>query len=262
MRHNFYVDTEYRVIHEDADLAVIDKPAPLAVHAVGMYRELNLQTLMLKDPRWAGTPVKTVHRLDAETSGAILIAKTAAAAGALGRQFEAGTVRKTYEAFVFGCPREAAGDITDPLGYDKSSGFQTVRVRDAENGEPAHTRYEVLASTAASPAAGPADPGGGRYAHLRLTPLTGRTHQLRAHLAILGHPIVGDKIYVDLNLFERYVRSGLDADLVERLKLPRLALHASSITFRHPADGREVSFGAPLPVMLREFAAERGMRVG
>jgi len=242
MRHNFYVDTEFRVIHEDADIAVINKPAPLAVHAVGMYKELNLQTLMLKDPRWAGTPVKTVHRLDAETSGVILIAKTFAAASALGRQFEAGTVRKTYEAFVFGCPRETAGDITDPLGYDKSSGFQTVRVRDTENGEAAHTRYETLAA-------------GSRYTHLRLTPLTGRTHQLRAHLAILGHPIVGDKIYVDLGLFERYVRGGLDADLLDRLKLPRLALHASVIEFRHPADGREVSFSAPLAPMLADFAA-------
>lgn len=242
MRHNFYIDTAFSVLHEDADLLIVNKPAPLAVHAVGAYKELNLQSILLKDPRWAGTPVKTVHRLDSETSGAIIIAKTDAAASALGRQFEAGTVRKVYEAFVFGCPREAAGDITDPLGYDKSSGFQTVRVRDAENGEPAHTRYEVLAA-------------GDRYARLRLTPLTGRTHQLRAHLAILGHPIVGDKIYVDLDLFERYVQSGLDADLLDRLKLPRLALHASEIAFRHPADGREVSFRAPLAPMLADFAA-------
>lgn len=259
MRHNFYIDTEFSVVHEDPDLAVINKPAPLAVHAVGMYKELNLQTLMLKDPRWAGTPVKTVHRLDAETSGVILIAKTYAAAGALGRQFEAGTVRKTYEAFVFGCPREAAGDITDPLGYDKSSGFQTVRVRDAENGEAAHTRYEVLAVSSAAATNAAASSSGGRYAHLRLTPLTGRTHQLRAHLAILGHPIVGDKIYVDLNLFERYVRGGLDADLIDRLKLPRLALHASTIAFEHPADGRPVTFSAPLAPMLRDFAVGHGM---
>ncbi|MBP9733051.1 MAG: RluA family pseudouridine synthase [Candidatus Omnitrophica bacterium] len=245
-RKNFYVDTAFRVLHEDADLVVVDKPAPLAVHPVGMYRDLNLQSLMLKDARWAGTPVKTVHRLDAETSGVLIIAKNTAAAGHLGRQFEQGHIRKGYEAIVFGAPALPAGEIVDPLGYDKSSGFQTVRIRDVENGESAHTCYEVISC-------------GGGYARVRLTPLTGRTHQLRAHLAILGHPIVGDKIYVDLNLFERYVRGGMDAEILERLKLPRLALHASWISFVHPTKNEAVRYEAPLAPMLSDFAVERGM---
>ncbi len=248
VRDNFYIDTDYRILHDDAEILVVDKPAPLAVHPVGMYRDLNLQSLLMKDPRWPGVPMKTVHRLDAETSGVIVIAKTYEAAGHLGRQFMEGKIVKAYEAIVFGCPASKSGDITDPLGYDKSSGFQTVRVRDAETGEPAHTRYEVLAT-------------GAEYAHLRLTPLTGRTHQLRAHLAILGHPIVGDKIYVDLHLFERYVAGGLDDGIIERLKLPRLALHASELGFMHPRSGERVLFRAPLAPMLRNFATANGLPV-
>lgn len=248
VRDNFYADTAYRILHDDADILVVDKPAPLAVHPVGSYTELNLQSLLMKDARWPGVPMKTVHRLDAETSGVLVIAKTYEAAGHLGRQFMEGRITKTYEAIVFGCPAQASGDITDPLGYDKSSGFQTIRVRDTEHGESAHTRYEVLSATA-------------DYAHLRLTPLTGRTHQLRAHLAILGHPIVGDKIYVDLHLFERYVAGGIDDGIVERLKLPRLALHASELGFFHPRSDERVSFKAPLAPMLRNFAAANGLPV-
>ena len=245
-RKDFYIDTNYQILHEDGDLIVVDKPAPLAVHPVGAYAELNLQTLLQRDPRWAGVPIKTVHRLDAETSGVLIIAKTSDAASALGRQFMNGSIQKTYEAIVFGCPAESRGDITDPLGYDQSSGFQTVRVRDPETGEPAHTRYEVTAS-------------GPDYARVRLVPFTGRTHQLRAHLAMLGHPIVGDKIYVDLNLFARYVSGGLDDDMVRRLKLPRLALHASELTLTHPRTRAVCRFASSLPPLLSDFASTHGL---
>lgn len=244
---SFYVDTQYRLIHEDAEILVIDKPAPLAVHAVGAYKELNLQTLLQNDPRFADVPIKTVHRLDAETSGVLIIAKTYEAARFLGMEFAEGRVRKTYEAIVFGRPENPSGDITHRLGYDKSSGFQTVRIRDEENGEDAHTRYELIGSSSA-------------YSRLRLIPLTGRTHQLRAHLALLGHPIVGDKIYVDLNLFARYVSGGLDPDLLERLKLPRLALHASEAAFIHPGTRVLCTFTAPLAPMLNEFVDAQGIK--
>ena len=243
---NFFIDTEYRILHEDEDLIVVDKPAPLAVHPVGAYKELNLQSLMLKDPRFAGVQIKTVHRLDAETSGVLIIAKNHEAARFLGGEFEAGRVRKKYEAIVFGCPAQLGGDILDPLGYDASSGFQTVRVRDTEAGESAHTRYEVIRA-------------GADYAHVRLTPLTGRTHQLRVHLALLGHPIVGDKIYVDLDLFERYVSGGLDEAILGRLKLPRLALHASEITFTHPRSRETRTFFCALPELLQAFLTEQGL---
>lgn len=242
LRENFYIDTNFKVIHEDDDILVIDKPSPLAVHPVGAYAELNLHTLLKKDPRWEGVDIKLVHRLDAETSGVMVVAKNYEAARSLGKQFMAGTVQKTYEAIVFGCPKEREGEINLPLGLDKSSGFQTIRIYDSEKGEKACTRYEVIKSN-------------DEYSHVRLTPLTGRTHQLRAHMALIGHPIVGDKIYIDLNIFKDYVLNGLSDTILDRIKLPRLALHASKINFLHPKHG-EISFWSPPPQTLNLFLSK------
>ena len=246
LRDNFYVDTKYRIIHEDEDFLVIDKPAPLAVHPVGAYSELNLHTLLKNDPRWTECDLKMAHRLDAETSGVLVVAKNYEAARSLGKQFLQGRVQKEYEAVVFGCPAQAQGEIVFPLGVDDSSGFQTIRTWDAEHGETAHTKFEVLRSSAC-------------YARVKLMPLTGRTHQLRAHMAFSGHPIVGDKIYVDLNLFSRYVKGGLDQEILERLKLPRLALHAARLSFEHPRTRTQVSFSAPLPPLLLDFVLSQGL---
>lgn len=243
---NFYVDTDFGILHEDEDILVINKPAPLAVHAVGSYAELNLHTLLKKNPRWMDCPVKMVHRLDAETSGVLVVAKNYEAARSLGKQFLAGQVQKEYEAVVFGEPPEDHGDITFPLGYDASSGFQTIRIRDEENGERAHTQFEVLSRKDG-------------YARVKLMPRTGRTHQLRAHMALYGYPIVGDKIYIDLQIFVRYVKNGLDEEMRSRLKLPRLALHATRLTFRHPRSNGSFSFSCELPALLRDFVSRQGL---
>ena len=237
---NFFVDVRFRVIHEDDEILAIHKPAPLAVHPVGSYSELNLHSLLKKDPRWADTKIHFTHRLDAETSGVILIAKNYEAARFLGKEFIAGRVKKKYHAIVFGAPDPEEGVIDLPLGHDKSSGFQTVRVVDRENGEPARTGYRRIRSS-------------GGYSYLEIEPLTGRTHQIRAHLAFIGHPIVGDKIYIDLNIFSRYVIHGLDQEMLERLKLKRLALHASSLSFTHPKTREWMTFSAALPEDMRAF---------
>lgn len=247
---NFYVDTDFSVIHEDDDLLVLDKPAPLAVYAVGSYSELNLHTLAKKDPRWSDCSLRFVHRLDAETSGVIVAAKNERAARAIGIDFLHGRVQKTYRALVFGVPAESSGLIDLPLGNDSSSGFQTVRVVDHEKGQPSQTRYRVLSE---HPAPGSGRTGG--YARLELQPLTGRTHQLRAHLSFIGHPIVGDKIYVDLKIFEQYVVNGLDETMLQRLKLPRLALHAHTIQFTHPATRQIVRFESPEPDFIARMHA-------
>jgi RluA family pseudouridine synthase len=243
---DFFVSREFGVIYEDREILVVDKPAPLPVYPAGAYGECNLLSILEKDSRWSGVPLKTVHRLDAETSGVILLAKGKETARILSEQFSGSRVSKSYRAIVFGCPPEAKGEIRFPLGDDRSSGFQIFRVRDDANGEAAATDYEVLSSTPA-------------YSLLALSPLTGRTHQLRIHLSLLGHPIVGDKVYPDPGLFERYVKTGLSEALMERLKLPRLALHAYSIAFSHPATNERRVFVSPLPAMMVEFALRNGL---
>ncbi len=243
---NFYIDTDYRVLFEDDALLVINKPAPLAVHPVGSYVELNIHSLVKKDPRWEGISMKMVHRLDAETSGVLVMAKTYEAARSLGKQFLAGTIEKEYEAVVFGTPNPSEGLIDFPLGHDESSGFQSVRTHDAENGEKAQTQFKVLKS-------------GAEYSRVLLKPLTGRTHQLRVHMALIGHPIVGDKIYIDLKIFAKYVVEGLNDEMMERLKLKRLALHAGKITFTHPHTRELLSVSAPLPKILSDFVEFSGL---
>ncbi len=231
---NFYIATDFGLIYEDEHIIVLEKPSPLAVHPVGVYGEINLHSLLKKDPRWKDTDIRFAHRLDAETSGVILASKTAEAARFLGIEFLNGRVAKKYRALVFGVPPHAEGEIDFRLGSDKSSGFQTVRVRDDIHGEEAHTRYRLIFTD-------------GKYSLMELTPLTGRTHQIRAHLSLLGVPIVGDKIYNDLNIFREYVMFGLNDEMLERIKLPRMALHATKLTFRHPGTKETVEFSSEAP---------------
>ncbi len=240
LRKNFIINMDFHVLYEDESLLILNKPSPLAVHAVGAYAEWNLHTILKNDPRWKDVPVHFAHRLDAETSGVICATKTPDAARFVGIEFLKGRVRKKYEALVFGVPAEKEAAIDFPLGVDKSSGFQTVRVIDTENGETAHTHYRTLWTR-------------GDYSQLEVAPTTGRTHQIRAHLAFIGHPIAGDKIYIDLEIFRRYVLNGLDSQMLERIKLPRLALHATSLTLRHPSHGREMTFDCPAPDFLKDM---------
>ena len=237
---NFIIDTNFKVIHEDDEILVIDKPAPLAVHPVGAYAELNLHSLLKKDPRWAGAKLRLTHRLDAETSGVICIAKTGSAARFIGIEFLNSRVEKIYHALVFGVPSKPEGEIAIRLGQDDSSGFQTLRIPDEMNGEEAVTRYRVIWSNTG-------------YSWLEIQPMTGRTHQIRAHLAFIGHPVVGDKIYIDLNLFREYVMEGLNETMLKRLKLPRLALHASRLSFRHPATRELVRFSSKPPAFMENI---------
>ena len=238
---NFYIATDFGVIHEDEDILVLEKPSPLAVHAVGVYAELNLHSLIKKDPRWTDCEIRFAHRLDAETSGVLVAAKTAEAARFLGIEFLNGRVSKKYRALVFGVPPHAVGQIDFRLGSDTSSGFQTVRVRDDIKGEEAHTRYRLIFTD-------------GRYSMLELEPLTGRTHQIRVHLSLLGNPIVGDKIYNDLNIFREYVMFGLNDTMLERIKLPRMALHAASLSFRHPRTRELTEFTSRSPAFYTQVS--------
>ena len=183
-------------------------------------------------PIWKGWgahtgPVSCIG-LDKDTSGVILVAKNDAAHRALQAQFQARTVRKTYWALVYGLLSPAQGEIVAPIGRDPRDRKRMAVVQ--SGGRPATTRYETLDSYR-MPATGE------RLSRLACHPLTGRTHQIRVHLAYIKHPIVGDEVYCTRRK--------------TAVRCPRMFLHAERISFRLPSTGEEVEFSAPLADDLR-----------
>ncbi|MFH0984832.1 MAG: RluA family pseudouridine synthase [Candidatus Omnitrophota bacterium] len=229
---DLYVETGYKVLWEDAFFLVVDKPAPLPVHAVGRFKEKNLLSLLIRDLGAGPEGFRIVNRLDSETSGIVLVAKSSVAAGKLGKLFENRHVAKAYHAVVFGKPEAQEGTISVSLGT-KTDCSQHIRIPDPA-GETARTDYQVLNSS-------------GGYSLLKVIPETGRTHQIRAHLSFLGHPLVGDKIYIDPKIFERYIHEGWLEDMRPVVKTERLLLHASQLEFRHPMTGEAVKFTSAIP---------------
>src|SRR5215204_1495241 len=169
------------VIYEDPSAFVLNKPPGLATQG-GTKTHHHLDRLLdgLADDA-AGRP-KLVHRLDKDTSGALLVAKTARSAGHFAKSFSGRTARKVYWALVVGVPSLEEGMVDAPLAKQPGTGGEKMYV-DEENGLPARTRWRIV------------DRAGNRAAWVELQPLTGRTHQLRAHMAAIGHPIVGDAKY-------------------------------------------------------------------
>jgi len=228
-----------RVLHEDDHLAVLVKPAGIVVHPGAGVRSGTLAAAILH--RWpetagVGGPGRPgiVHRLDRGTSGVMLVARTAAAHRALQEQFRARTVEKTYACICWGRPREPSGRIELPVGRDPR--VRTRMTTRARGGRPAVTLWEVLEEV----------PG---FALLEARILTGRTHQVRVHLAAVGHPLVGDDTYAgrrDRGLADPVRRRAIRA-------LGRPALHALEIAFDHPATGRRLRFRAPWPADLADL---------
>jgi tRNA pseudouridine32 synthase/23S rRNA pseudouridine746 synthase len=201
------------ILHADDALIVICKPAGLlAVPGRGVDKAdcaaVRVQALY--------PDVRVVHRLDMATSGLMLMARGAAVQRHLSRAFETRRVDKCYVAIVHGLIADDAGEITLPIGADWPN-RPRQRV-DAAGGKPALTRWRVLARDRAA-----------QTTRLALQPLTGRTHQLRVHLAAIGHAIVGDALYAAPS------------------QAVRLMLHARSLALEHPLDGQRVNFEAPLP---------------
>ncbi len=211
------------VLYEDAWLLVIDKPAGLVVHPAPGHWQGTLVAALLH--RWQGRPAGMdplrpgiVHRLDKDTSGVLLIAKDAATLAELGRQFRAREVSKEYLALVWGEPRRRQGEVRGAIGRHP---VHRKRMSVRPGGRAAVTRYRVLGASAG-------------VSLVRVMPETGRTHQIRVHLAALGHPIVGDQVY------------GGGIRRAAELGMRRQALHASAISLRHPATGAPLQTSAPL----------------
>ena len=218
------------VIYDDPSAFVLNKPPGLATQG-GTKTHQHLDRLLdgLADER--GRP-KLVHRLDKDTSGALLVARTARSAGHFAKAFSGRTAKKVYWALVVGVPEPAQGTIDAPLAKQPGTGGEKMHV-DPEHGLPAKTRWRVI------------DRAGNRAAWVELQPLTGRTHQLRAHMASIGHPIVGDAKYGGA---EAFLTGGISR---------KLHLHARRIRIDAP-DGGTIDVTVELPSHFAESLATLG----
>jgi len=220
------------VIHRDAQAIVVNKPPGLATQG-GTKTRTHLDGLLDGLADEAGQRPKLVHRLDKDTSGVLLLARTARAAAFFSKSFSGRTARKVYWALVVGVPEVRDGYIDLPLAKQPGTGGEKMHVEEGEEGLPARTRYRVI------------DRAGSRAAWVELQPLTGRTHQLRVHMAAIGHPIVGDGKY-----------GGQDAFLTGTISR-KLHLHARRLRIDHPDEGR-IDVTAELPEHFAESMANLG----
>jgi len=240
------------VVHEDSEVIVVDKPAGLAVHPAPGTPDRTLVNALIAH---CGDSLQgiggerrpgIVHRLDKDTSGLMVAAKTAAAHQALVAQFAARTIERRYVAVVWGVPAPAAGELTGNIGRSPHNRKKMAVLRDG--GRPAATRYRTRRVLA-----------GGAAAVLECRLLTGRTHQIRVHLAHAGHPLVGDPLYGRppgrrLRRLSEPARAAASA-------LGRQALHAATLGFRHPRSGEWMAFERPCPGDIEALIAALGSGV-
>lgn len=272
------------VIFEDDHLVAFDKPSGLLVAPDRWDKERTyLMRLVHEHPRY-GRGVANVHRLDADTSGVLLCAKTKPALDFLSGQFQSKTVAKVYHALVAVLPpgeamkviapiRDADGRLPDTFTVDLALGLDErqpgrMRVFKGRGGKDSVTDFTTLERFGGPRPRGPrgdAPPAAG-YAFVEARPQTGRTHQLRIHLAAAGAPILNDPFYgvPELKLLLSGLKRGYKGRDEEKPLVDRLALHASRLTVQHPLTREPVTFEAPLPhefglalKYLRKFAAFR-----
>ena len=219
------------VIHKDAQALVLNKPPGLATQGGTKTTEHVDALLDGLQYEVEGRP-KLVHRLDKDTSGALLIARTSRAAGFFAKAFSGRTARKVYWALIVDVPSIEDGMVELPIAKQPGTGGEKMHV-DEENGQTARTRYRVI------------ERAGNRTAWVELQPFTGRTHQLRVHMAAIGHPIVGDGKYGGQAAF---LTGGISR---------KMHLHARRIRVDHP-DGGQIDVEAELPTHFAESLKQLG----
>lgn len=243
-RYDFEViaqDIPLDIVYEDDTVLVVNKPAGMVVHpGHGNYDGTLVNALAwhfkdnpdydVTDPRMG-----LVHRIDKDTSGLLVVAKTPDAKTDLGRQFFMKSTRREYNALVWGCPTPASGRVETFIGRDVRDRLRMAVVADESQGKRAVTHYEVMEDF-------------GPVALVRCVLETGRTHQIRVHMRHLGHPLFSDERYGGDKIL-RGRPDGAYRDFVRGCfeTCPRQALHARTLGFRHPVSGQEMDFSCPLP---------------
>ncbi|MFH0878897.1 MAG: RluA family pseudouridine synthase [Lentisphaerota bacterium] len=223
-------DIPLDVLYEDADLIVVNKPPGLVTHPAPGHEDGTLVNALLhhcRDLGGIGGELRPgiVHRLDKDTSGVLVIAKNQFSMPALVAQFKSRAVRKEYLALVWGWPQKASGTIETLIGRNPHD--RKKMSAKPSHGRPAITHYEILRFYA-------------NTSLLRIRIETGRTHQIRVHMAFAGHPVVGDK---------QYGRAPRD---VPRVEAPRQMLHAERLALKHPRTGKLLQCIAPMPLDMEE----------
>jgi 23S rRNA pseudouridine1911/1915/1917 synthase len=231
----------FPILYEDTDLIVLDKPAGLVVHPAPGNPDGTLVNALLAHcgPGFTGIGAERrpgiVHRLDKDTSGVMVVAKTQLANDALTTAFAARDLDRAYQALVWGLPQPLSGEIEGAIGRDARDRKRMALVD--HGGKFALTRYRTMRAWQTS------------LALLECRLATGRTHQIRVHFAHKGHPIVGDPLYLRrIPAAAKAINQPLRGQLLD---FPRQALHAASLGFKHPRTGRPMNFEAALPADLQ-----------
>lgn len=231
-------DIALDIVFEDDSILIINKPAGLVVHPAAGNRDGTLLNGLLNHlPQPETVPrAGIVHRLDKDTSGLMVVAKTLQARASLARQLQDRAVSRGYEAVACGA-MTGGGAVTANIGRHPAARTKMAVLQ--HGGKAAATHYRVLRRF-------------GRHTHIRVRLETGRTHQIRVHMAHIGHPLVGDRVYGG----RLQLPKGASGELVDTLRnFKRQALHAASLGLVHPRSGRAVSWRIPLPADMQRLLA-------
>lgn len=233
-------DIPLTIIHEDADLIVIDKPVGLVVHPAAGNLDGTLVNALLHHCQGQLSGIGgvarpgIVHRIDKDTSGLLVVAKSDRAHEGLAQQFAAHSIDRLYAAIVYGVPQPGSGTVDSWIGRSDAD-RKKMAVHREGRGKHAVTHYRTLQKLR-----------GAALVECRLE--TGRTHQVRVHMAHLGHPLIGDPVY-------GRERKGFKS-ILETLGFKRQALHAKRLGFIHPVTGEALSFDSQLPADMQELLSE------